>query len=128
GIRVPGSFDPFETAVSILLGQLVSIERAKAILKTLVQRFGRKLGIDGGGDVYEFPSAAALSAARIETIGLPRVRAGAIRALARAVCEGDIDFHSHAEFSLITDRLLDIKGIGPWTATMIAMRCLGDPD
>src|SRR5206468_3774120 len=78
--------------------------------------------------VYAFPSPSRLATARIERIGIPRTRARAIRGLARAVRDGEIDFHSHADFSSVTAKLLAIKGIGPWTATMIAMRCLGDPD
>jgi AraC family transcriptional regulator of adaptative response / DNA-3-methyladenine glycosylase II len=128
GIRVPGSFDPFETAVSIVLGQIVSIAHAKANLQTLIQRFGRKIGVCGADDVYEFPSPSALATARVEKIGLTKTKGDAIRALARAVRDGALDFKSPADFSVTRERLLGLRGIGAWTATMIAMRCLGDPD
>jgi AraC family transcriptional regulator of adaptative response / DNA-3-methyladenine glycosylase II len=107
---------------------LVSTEHAKKNLKTLIQIFGQKLGMRGSLEVYAFPTPQQLSHARVEKIGLTRTKAGAIRALARAVCRGGIDFRSHREFSDVMIPLLKIKGIGPWTATMIAMRCLGDPD
>lgn len=126
GIRVPGCFDPFETAVAIILGQLVSTEQAKAKLKTLVTRFGRK--IDAQRPVYEFPSPQVLARAQIVKIGIPRVRAQAIRLLAQAIVKGHLDFQSRHDFPTIGKTLLAIKGIGPWTASMIAMRCLGDPD
>ena len=128
GIRVPGSFDPFETAVSIIVGQVVSMEHAKMFLKKLVQRYGRKIGSHGGADVFEFPAPSALASLRAETIGLTKTKAGAIRSLARTVRSGDINFQSYADFPMIREKLLAIKGVGPWTAQMIAMRCLGDPD
>jgi len=128
GIRVPGSFDPFETAVAIILSQLVSSEQARAKLKTLIERFGRKIGRHTSGDVFEFPTPAILANAKIEEIGLTRNKAHAIRELSRAVQNGTVDFKAHIDFSKATERLLRIRGIGPWTATMIAMRCLGDSD
>jgi AraC family transcriptional regulator of adaptative response / DNA-3-methyladenine glycosylase II len=128
GVRVPGSFDPFETAVSVILGQMVSTAHAKANVKALVQQFGRKIGMNETQPVFGFPSPAMLANARVEKIGLTRVKAGAIRMLARAVRDRNIDFYSHADFPSMSARLLAIKGIGPWTASIIAMRCLGDPD
>jgi len=128
GIRVPGSFDPFETAVSIILGQLVSIAHARTNLKTLVKKFGNYLTTIDAKDVYQFPSAAVLAEAPVETIGITKIKAHAISALATAVMRGEIDFTAFADFSEMHVKILSIKGIGPWTAAMISMRCLGDPD
>jgi AraC family transcriptional regulator of adaptative response / DNA-3-methyladenine glycosylase II len=128
GIRVPGNFDPFETAISIILGQLVSVEQAKSKLKALIQTFGRKIGDHESGEVFEFPSPATLATAEIEKIGMPKTRADAVREVSMAVADGSVNFRSHSGFSEAIDRLLAIRGIGPWTAAMIAMRCLGDPD
>lgn len=128
GIRVPASFEPFETAVSIVLSQLVSTENAKKQLAKLVEEFGRKIGDADGRPVYEFPPPAILAKAKIEEIGTTRVKAEAIRTLAKDVAAKVIDFKAHGDFAVVTEKLLAIKGIGPWTATMIAMRCLGNPD
>jgi AraC family transcriptional regulator, regulatory protein of adaptative response / DNA-3-methyladenine glycosylase II len=127
GIRVPGGFDPFETAVSIILSQLVSSERAKAALKKLILRYGRKIGVHDGQEVHEFPRPSVLAAGKVGTIGIPKARAQAIRELARAVLRGTLDFKSY-DLAKTKEQLLAIHGVGPWTATMIAMRCLGDPD
>ena len=128
GIRVPGSFDPFEAAVSIILSQLVSTDHARLALKKLILRFGRKAGSYEGNDVYEFPSAKTLSRADIARIGLPKARARAIGELARLVHRKKIDFAAHGNLIEAKQKLLAIHGIGPWTATMIAMRCLNDVD
>jgi AraC family transcriptional regulator of adaptative response / DNA-3-methyladenine glycosylase II len=128
GIRVPGSFDPFETAISIILSQLVSTEQAKQTLKKLVCRYGRLIGHHETLEVFEFPQPRALAQAHVQAIGLPRARARAIRELSRGVSDGSIDFTAQGGLTEMKERLLRIHGIGPWTATMIAMRCLNDGD
>lgn len=128
GIRSPGSFDPFEVAVSIVLSQLVSTKHAKTNLKTLVQKFGRLIARINSQEIYEFPSPQVLKNSSVEVIGITTIKAQAIRQLSRGFDQGEIKFNSHSDFSEAYKDLISIKGIGHWTATMIGMRCLGDPD
>lgn len=123
GIRVPGAFDPFEVAVSIILGQLVSTAQAKAKQQALVEKFGTRL-TDG---IFSFPSPAWLRDAPVEEIGITRGKAHAIRELARLVAAREISFGA-ADPARTLARLAKVKGIGPWTLSMIAMRCLHDAD
>ena len=81
GIRVPASFDPFETAISIILSQLVSTEQAKRRLKTVVERFGQQISVEPA--VFEFPSPTILAKAPLEELGLTRTMAGATRTVSR---------------------------------------------
>lgn len=128
GVRVIGSFDPFETAVSIILSQLVSTKHAKYKLRQLVEIFGRKLAITSNAGVFEFPTPEILVDARLEQIGLTRVKSQAIRSLAKLVCSGELSFNSALSFDELEAKLLAIKGVGDWTASLIAMRCMGNPD
>jgi AraC family transcriptional regulator of adaptative response / DNA-3-methyladenine glycosylase II len=128
GIRVPGSFDPFETSVSIILCQFVSTQHAKIKLETLVRKYGKKIGMNLGREVFRFPGPSILSQARIEEIGITKVKANAITELSKNVLKKTINFESFESFEQISDALLSIKGIGPWTASMILMRCFGNPD
>jgi AraC family transcriptional regulator of adaptative response / DNA-3-methyladenine glycosylase II len=128
GVRVPGSFDSFETAVSIILSQLVSTTQAKNQMKALILRYGRKVGEDALGEIFEFPEPAKLAAARVEELGLTRVKAQAIRELAALIRDKKIRLTPGAEIEPTRARLLEIQGVGPWTVEMIAMRCLGDSD
>ena len=57
-----------------------------------------------------------------------RARAETIRALARATCDGRINFEGIAESDDFLARLCEIPGIGHWTAQYVAMRALGEPD
>lgn len=116
GIRVPGVWDPFEGAVRAILGQQVSVARATALAGLLCARFG-----DGG-----FPDASTLAKVDVAEIGLPRMRGRAISAVAARVAEEGPGWLENAEG--LRAGLLEIPGIGPWTAEYAAMRIARDPD
>jgi len=127
GIRIPGAWESFETAVCIVLGQLVSVEQARLKVKKLVDRFGAKVSNPVfEGCTHLFPSARVLAGADLKEIGMTKVREQAIRELSIQVLEKRIDLSRSADVERTKEQLLAIKGIGPWTAEMIAMRCLGD--
>lgn len=127
GIRIPGAFDNYETAVSIILGQLVSTVLAKAKMKDLVLKYGKKISKKSEAkDVYIFPSPALLKDAKLEELGMTRHKANAIRELSRLVESKEIVISKTADLEETRKKLLAIKGIGPWTVEMIAMRCMGD--
>lgn len=112
GARVPGAFDGFEVAVRAVLGQQVSVLGATTLAGRLIRT------CDG------FPSPADLAEADLVGVGLTRARAEALRALARAVAAGRVRLEPGADPSA----LLEVPGIGPWTAAYIAMRALRDRD
>jgi AraC family transcriptional regulator of adaptative response / DNA-3-methyladenine glycosylase II len=129
GLRVPGAFDRFELAVRAILGQRVSVAAATTLARRLVDRFGLRIDVGMPGLDRLFPDAQTLASVEIEelvVVGLTQTRAAAIAALARAVSDGAIDLaRPHQE---VVDRLVELPGIGPWTAQYIAMRALGWPD
>jgi AraC family transcriptional regulator of adaptative response / DNA-3-methyladenine glycosylase II len=51
-----------------------------------------------------------------------------VRGLARALAGGQIVLDPGSEREEVERRLLELRGIGPWTASYVAMRALGDPD
>jgi AraC family transcriptional regulator of adaptative response / DNA-3-methyladenine glycosylase II len=122
GRRVPGSVDPFEMAVRAVIGQQVSLASARAAAGRLTTAMG------DGGDQGTFPPAEALAEADPASLPLPRRRAATVVALAGAVAGGRIVLDPGAERDRAEARLLELPGIGPWTAAYIRMRALGDPD
>lgn len=127
GLRIPGSWDPFETAITIILGQLVSVQQARLLTKRLVQNFGTPIKSPVFPECkFTFPTAAMLAKADIQKIGITKARALAIQQLAQLVHEGKLDISRTSDLEETKSQLLAIKGIGPWTVQMIAMRCLGD--
>jgi AraC family transcriptional regulator of adaptative response / DNA-3-methyladenine glycosylase II len=130
GRRVPGTLEPIELAVRVVLGQQISVAAARTLAARIVAQLGTR--VDGpDGLTCVFPSAAALADAgpdRIAAIGMPRTRAATVHALARAVADELVELHPGADPTDTIARLDALPGIGPWTAEVIAMRALGWPD
>jgi len=126
-VRIPGAWDPFETAVCIILGQLVSAKQAKVLVKRLVAKFGTPVKNPcKNGLTHYFPSPQILTNADIKKIGITKSKESAIKELSKEVLAKRIDLSRVSDLSETRRRLLEISGIGPWTVELIAMRCLGD--
>ena len=123
GLRVPGCFDPFEIAVRAIVGQQITVRAATTLAGRLAAEYGTPVetGIDGLDTV--FPSAETLlekaSTDRLGELGIIAARSAAIMSAAELFASGR---------SVTREQLLDIKGIGPWTAGYIQMRAFGDTD
>jgi AraC family transcriptional regulator of adaptative response / DNA-3-methyladenine glycosylase II len=59
---------------------------------------------------------------------MPAARAEAIRSLARAIAGGRLELGPDADPEATRAALLSLPGVGPWTATYVAMRALREPD
>src|SRR5438046_3088178 len=103
--------------------------------------FRRSLRLARGFGVVELRSLGERVAARFwlddprdEAAAIERVRAmldsrkRAIRGLAEALASGELALSPGADRRATEDRLLALPGIGPWTASYIAMRALRDSD
>ncbi|MEA2329920.1 MAG: AraC family transcriptional regulator [Thermoleophilaceae bacterium] len=128
GMRVPGCVDGFELAVRAIVGQQVSVAAARTILGRLAARYGEPLAEPAGSIAFRFPTAAALADIEPGALPFPRKRGEALRSLARLVAEDGLRFDAGADSSAALAALLDIPGVGPWTASYVSMRALGDPD
>ena len=131
GLRLPGSFDPFETAVRIVLGQQVSVAAARTLATRLVAAFGRPLATPWPALTHLFPDAPTIAAAdpaALGRLGIVRQRVEALQALAAAVAEGRLELAPQAPLERTLATLQALPGIGAWTAQMIALRVLAWPD
>jgi AraC family transcriptional regulator, regulatory protein of adaptative response / DNA-3-methyladenine glycosylase II len=127
GLRVPGCWDGFELAIRAILGQQVTVKGATTLAGRLVRAYGRKLA-SPHGLTHLFPTPEVVATADLSTIGLPASRAATIRALARAVADGELKFEGVIDTETFKAKLCEIPGIGKWTAQYVAMRALRDPD
>ena len=128
GLRVPGAFEPFEMAVRVVLGQQVSVKGATTLAGRLIRAAGKPLEGLPDGLGWAFPSPEALAQTDLTRIGMPGGRARAVNALAAAVAEGRIRLAGEDDPDAVQQALCELPGIGPWTAQVIALRALGDPD
>jgi AraC family transcriptional regulator of adaptative response / DNA-3-methyladenine glycosylase II len=128
GLRPPGTWDPFEAGVRVILGQQITITAASTIAGRLVERLGTPVqGLRALGLTHTFPSPTTLAAADLDGLGLPRARQGTIRSFAHAVAEDEIRLDGSVGVDELVASLTAIDGLGPWTANTLALR-LGEPD
>ena len=124
GLRIPGTWDVFESGVRAIVGQAITVEAGRTIVGRLVECAGRRIASDGL--THLFPTPEALVDADLQAAGLSRVRAEALRAFARAVRKGAIDPDGSIE--QLVEVLTGLPGVGAWTAGYIVLRGLGAPD
>jgi 3-methyladenine DNA glycosylase/8-oxoguanine DNA glycosylase len=122
GLRPPLVADPFESLVTSVTAQQVSLQSACAMRGRFVRRLGRRHELDGVC-VWRFPAQQDVVGADLEGVGLSRAKIRAIRALA----EADLDL-TGLDDAAVRERLVALPGIGDWTVDWFLARCLGRPD
>lgn len=110
----------FASLVDIIVSQLVSLAAADAIsmrLRTVVTTLD-PAGVLTAGE------------ARIRSAGLTGAKTRSVLALADAIVGGQLDFDRLAQLDdeLARAELLAYRGVGPWTADIYVMFCLGRRD
>ncbi len=128
GLRIPGGYDGFEVAVRAVLGQQISVAATTTFARRLVAQFGAAVITEDGKSVHRFPTPAELADAPLESIGIIRSRAHALRSMARAVADGRVGFRTEQGLDAFVGDWVQLPGIGDWTANYIAMRALAHPD
>ena len=123
GLRPPVAPDPFESIVTSITAQQVSLHAAFAIRNRMIERFGRRVG-----QAYSFPTARRLGRAtpdELLALGFSRRKAEYVVGLARA----DLDLAALAELSddAVKSRLVAVRGLGEWTADWFLARHLARP-
>ncbi|MEM1153505.1 MAG: AlkA N-terminal domain-containing protein [Pseudomonadota bacterium] len=113
GVRSPGSFSVFESAVRAIVGQQVSTEAAR----TICSRFA---AATSDADFPVFPTAHDLAGLDDGQFPMPGRRRETLKLLSQTFCE--------REEELCLTALADLQGVGPWTVAMVAIRGVGEPD
>jgi DNA-3-methyladenine glycosylase II len=124
GLRPPLAPTPFETLVTSITAQQVSLHAAFAIRNRLIARFGAP----AGEHAVAFPTREALAAAHedeLAALGFSRRKAAYVIGLARS----DLDLEALAAFpdDEVKARLVALPGIGEWTADWFLARHLARP-
>jgi AraC family transcriptional regulator, regulatory protein of adaptative response / DNA-3-methyladenine glycosylase II len=129
GLRIPGAWDGFETAVRAMLGQQITVAAAVNLAAGLVAAYGEPLRpICGDGLTHTFPTPGRLAEADLRSLGLPATRAKGLSSVAGAACANSNLFSAAQGLQDAITRYRSLPGIGDWTAHSIAMRVLREPD
>ncbi len=132
GMRPPRFAEWFETFANVVPFQQVSLDAGVAIVGRFVERFGKHLK-QNGRRFYAFPSAQAVAEARLEMLrscGLSSQKAEALRYLARSIESGVLgeDAISGMNTNDALRALVELPGLGPWSASVVLLRGLGRLD
>ena len=123
GFRPPLAPDPFESLVTSITAQQVSLHAAVAIRNRMTERFGER-----AVHAFAFPRRERIAAAsedELVAVGFSRRKAEYVIGLARA----EIDL---AGLAVLPDdevraQLVALRGLGPWTAEWFLARHLARP-
>ncbi|HZZ60283.1 MAG TPA: DNA-3-methyladenine glycosylase 2 family protein [Roseiarcus sp.] len=115
-LREPG----FAGLAAIVVSQQVSVASASAIFGRLETRLAP----------LDAVRVAAATEEELRSCGLSTPKIRALRALAGAVVERQLDLAGLAALDAeeAHAKLVAVKGIGPWTADIFLLFCLGHPD
>jgi DNA-3-methyladenine glycosylase II len=115
--------DLYGALVRAIVGQQLSVVAARSIHARLTARFGDRAPTPAevlADDPDELRAAAGLSRAKVQFL----------RSLAEHVADGRLELDRLAELEddLVVAELIQVKGLGPWSAHMFLMFTLGRPD
>ena len=129
GLRLPRGWDPFETAICTILGQLVSVEQAGRLVGQLVENYGDKAAHPITKEqVRIFPRPEVLAQSDLSEVKTTEARKSSIRELSRKMLAQELDFFDAQDPIEFRESLLSIRGIGQWSAEYICLRAIGDTD
>jgi DNA-3-methyladenine glycosylase II len=124
GYRPPISPDAFETLVTSITAQQVSLASAFAIRSRMIERLGER-----ATHAYAFPTRERLAAAELAdltAVGFSGRKAEYVIGLARA----DLDYDElwRLDDGQAKTRLVAVRGLGEWTADWFLARHLARPE
>ncbi|HEY3584574.1 MAG TPA: hypothetical protein VGL90_09370 [Casimicrobiaceae bacterium] len=134
GVKPPRYPSLWEACVNAIVFQQISLRAASAVMHRLTISTGRSLQADDLPiPLYLFPDPESVQRAtdhQLHEAGLSANKIATLRRVAEALSSGALDASAlvrctSADAAAI---LRQIKGIGPWTATIILLRGLGRLD
>jgi len=132
GMRIPQSTSVYEALMSAILEQQVNVAFAHQVKRALIENYGTHIEV-GGRRYHAFPQPAALAITtpgRLRRLQISGPKARYITAISRATVDGSLDLEGlrSIEPTAACAKLLEHKGVGPWTAHYVGLRALGHLD
>jgi DNA-3-methyladenine glycosylase II len=131
GLRIPQAATPFEALTWAIIGQQINLRFAIQLRHTLIKLGGAK----HPGGLYCYPDAALVCRLKLEQLTknkFSRAKGETLLRVASLVMDGTLPLgnwqQSGIDVDTIQATLLNVKGIGPWTAHYTLMRGFGVAD
>lgn len=132
GMRIPQAAGVYETLISAILEQQINLSFAHQVKLALIEKYGHTIEFAGRRyNAFPLPAALAIATPRaLRRIQISGPKARYIIAISRAVLDGSLDLEGLRALSpsVAHARLVEQKGVGPWTAQYVGMRTLGHLD
>jgi DNA-3-methyladenine glycosylase II len=132
GLRIIGIPDLFEALCWGILGQQINLSFAYTLKRRFVEKFGRSVMYEGI-TYWVFPSPediAGIPVKELESLRMTKKKSEYIIGVAQLMVDGKVtkDMLLDTGDSKSAEKMLvNIRGIGPWTANYVLMRCLRFP-
>ena len=132
GLHLPHTATVFEALVMAVMGQQIATAVARMIRTAMIETFGIRHDFDGE-TWYAFPRPESLSNASVEDLRglkLSQRKAEYIRGIGAAALDpsGWLEGLSELADDEVVKRLLELRGVGHWTAQWALVRALGRDD
>ncbi|MEM8887059.1 MAG: DNA-3-methyladenine glycosylase [Bacteroidota bacterium] len=132
GLRVVGVHGLFETLSWAIIGQQVNLSFAYTMKRRLIENYGQSM-VYGDKTYWSFPVPKVVMQARIDDLmklSISRRKAEYLIEVASQMEQGDLSKENLLKSGSPEDiekKLCKIRGIGPWTANYVMLRCLRIP-
>lgn len=128
GMKPPRFATLFETFANAIACQQITLTQGIRLLNRLAQDYGPCLEEQHG-----FPGARAVAAVNpdvLRQLGFSNQRASYLTGVARTVSEGSLDLQelTGMDNAAARERLMELRGVGRWTAEYVLLRGLGRMD
>ncbi|QHW34590.1 DNA-3-methyladenine glycosylase 2 [Paenibacillus rhizovicinus] len=132
GLRIVGIEDLFEALCWGIMGQQINLAFAYTLKRRFVERYGTSVYWNGSR-YWAFPSPqtiASLDQAELREMQFTGRKAEYVIGTSRLMAEGSLSkagLLALSDWMAMEKALTRIRGIGPWTANYVLMRCLRVP-
>jgi DNA-3-methyladenine glycosylase II len=127
GLRIVQSATVFEALTWAIIGQQINLTFAIALRRTLIQLAGRPHS-RGLWCYPEAPDVARLALEDLTSRKFSTAKAETVLRVARMAVDGSLTLDRTRDAALVSQELLAIKGIGPWTVNYVLLRGYGYTD
>jgi len=129
GLRVVGIPDLFEAVCWGIIGQQINLTYAYTLKRRFVEAFGKPIAY-GDEHYWLFPTPETIASLTVQDLSSMRMttrKSEYLIHVAALIAEGNLTKHSLLQAGSCRQaeqQLTAIRGIGPWTANYVLMRCL----
>lgn len=131
GLRLSQAASPFEALSWAVTGQQISVAAALGIRRRLIETTALHT-TDGLACYPDAQAVAALSEEQLRAAGFSRSKVATLLEIARQIVDGRLPLDrwwaQSAAPALLRERLLALRGVGPWTVDYTLLRGFGHLD